>query len=117
MPNAPPLNELLPDELPPVDSGEPGIENCFPNYSGSAPVAGDMSASVAQELKQQGAIEAARNPQSSVTADDAQREMVEQSKNAGIPAFTFDPDASAQEKRAQAQAVSPLNYLGWTCTN
>ncbi|GAB0139449.1 hypothetical protein EsHS_00000102 [Epichloe bromicola] len=66
-----------------------------------------MSASVAQELKQQGAIEAARDPQSSVTADDAQREMVEQSKNAGIPAFTFDPDASAQEKRAQAQAAIP----------
>ncbi|KAG6009542.1 hypothetical protein E4U21_002178 [Claviceps maximensis] len=66
-----------------------------------------MSASEARELKQQGAIEAARNPESSVTADDAQRQMVEQSKNAGIPAFQFDPDASPEEKLAQAQAAIP----------
>ncbi|KAG5981340.1 hypothetical protein E4U54_006658, partial [Claviceps lovelessii] len=63
-----------------------------------------MSASEAAELKQQGAIEAAQNSESSVTADDAQQQMVEQSKNAGIPAFKFDPDASPEEKRAQAQA-------------
>lgn len=69
-------------------------------------VAGNMSASEAQELKQQGAIEAARNPESSVTADDAQRQMVEQSKNAGVAAFTFDPDATPEQKRAQARAVS-----------
>ncbi|KAK2592889.1 Tricalbin-2 [Conoideocrella luteorostrata] len=66
-----------------------------------------MSATQANELKQQGAIEAAQNPESSVTADDAQREMVEQSKNAGVPAFTFDPDASPEQKRAQAQAAIP----------
>lgn len=65
-----------------------------------------VPASEAQELKQQGAIEAAQNPESSVTAEDAQQQMVEQSKNAGIPAFKFDPDASPEEKRAQAQAVS-----------
>ncbi|KAG5952379.1 hypothetical protein E4U53_000996 [Claviceps sorghi] len=66
-----------------------------------------MSASEARELKQQGAVEAAQNSASSVTADDAQRQMVEQSRNAGIPAFTFDPDASLEEKRAQAQAAIP----------
>ncbi|KAI0970202.1 C2 domain-containing protein [Xylaria arbuscula] len=56
------------------------------------------------ELKQQGAIEAARDPASSVTADDAQKKLVEESKNAGVAAFTFDPDASPEEKRAQAKA-------------
>lgn len=57
------------------------------------------------ELKQQGAIEAARDPESSVTADDAQRKLVDESKNAGVAAFTFDPDASPEEKKAQAKAV------------
>lgn len=60
----------------------------------------------AAELKQQGAIEAAGNPDSSVDADDAQKKMVEESKNAGVAAFTFDPDASPEEKRRQAKAVS-----------
>lgn len=60
----------------------------------------------ANELKQQGAIEAARDPESSVTSNDAQKKLVEESKNAGVAAFTFDPDASPEEKRAQAKAVS-----------
>lgn len=60
----------------------------------------------ANELKQQGAIEAARDPESSVTADDAQRKMLEESKAAGLTAFTFDPDASPEEKKAQAKAVN-----------
>lgn len=59
------------------------------------------------ELKQQGAIEAARNPESSVSADDAQKKMLEESKAAGVAAFTFDPDASPEQKRAQAREVSP----------
>ncbi|KAI1200925.1 C2 domain-containing protein [Nemania serpens] len=58
----------------------------------------------ASELKQQGAIDAARDPASSVTADDAQKLLVSESKNAGVAAFTFDPDASPAEKRAQAKA-------------
>lgn len=64
-----------------------------------------MSSRDAAELKAEGAIEAAQNTESQVTADDAQREMVEQSKNAGVPAFSFNPDASPEEKRAQAKAV------------
>lgn len=66
------------------------------------------TAQEASELKQQGVIEAAQNPESSVTADAAQREIVEQSKNAGVAAFHFDPDASPAQKKAQAQAVSPF---------
>ncbi|PNY28037.1 Uncharacterized protein TCAP_02038 [Tolypocladium capitatum] len=67
-----------------------------------------MSAKEARELKVQGAIEAAENPESHVTADDAQKEMVEQSRNAGIPAFSFDPDATPAQKLAQAQAAIPI---------
>ncbi|KAI0523732.1 C2 domain-containing protein [Xylaria bambusicola] len=62
------------------------------------------TAQQASELKQQGAIDAARDPNSSVTADDAQKKLVEESKNAGVAAYTFDPDASPEEKRAQAKA-------------
>lgn len=59
----------------------------------------------ANELKQQGAIEASRDPESSVTAEDAEKKLVEESRNAGVAAFTFDPNASQEEKRAQAKAV------------
>ncbi|KAK0735013.1 C2 domain-containing protein [Lasiosphaeria miniovina] len=62
------------------------------------------------ENKQQGAIDAARDPESSVTADDAQREIVENSKEAGIAAFTFNPDASTEEKNAQARAAIPTGF-------
>lgn len=62
----------------------------------------------ASELKQQGAIEAAQNPESSVSADDAQKKMLEESRAAGVAAFTFDPDASPEQKRAQAREVSTI---------
>lgn len=65
----------------------------------------------ASELKQQGALEASRDPESNVTADDAQRKLVEESRNAGVAAFTFDPDASPEEKRAQARAVRSLSFF------
>ncbi len=65
------------------------------------------------ELKQQGAIEAARDPQSNVNADDAERKIVEDSKQAGVTAFTFDPDASIEEKREQARAVCPSPLPVW----
>lgn len=59
----------------------------------------------AGELKTQGVIEAADDPNSSVTSGDAQKKIVQESKNAGIQAFSFDPDASPEEKKAQVQAV------------
>lgn len=72
------------------------------------------TAQEAGELKQQGALEASRDPESSVTADDAQKKLVEESKNAGVAAFTFDPDASPEEKRAQAKAVRcPILLSAW----
>ena len=68
------------------------------------------TAKEAEELKQQGVIEAAADPETSVTADDAQKKIVEASRNAGVAAFTFDPDASPEQKKAQAKAVC-LFYL------
>ncbi|KJZ79031.1 hypothetical protein HIM_01804 [Hirsutella minnesotensis 3608] len=66
-----------------------------------------MSAQEASELKARGVIEAAQNQASGITADDAGREIVEQSRNAGVAAFNFDPDASPEQKRAQARAAIP----------
>ncbi|KAH7170581.1 C2 domain-containing protein [Dactylonectria macrodidyma] len=65
------------------------------------------TAKEASELKQQGAIDAAGDPNSTVNADDAQKEIIEASKNAGVAAFTFDPDASPEQKLAQARAAIP----------
>lgn len=62
----------------------------------------------ANELKQQGAMEAARDPESSVTSDDAQKKILDDSKKGGVTAMTFDPDASIEERKAQAKAVSQV---------
>lgn len=78
----------------------------FPAASAAAPPAATMATNQeANELKQQGAIEASQDPESSVTADDAEKKLVDESRDAGVAAFTFDPDASQEEKRAQARAV------------
>jgi hypothetical protein len=57
------------------------------------------------ELKSQGAVEAAQNPDSSVTGDDATRVILDESKKAGSAALEFNPDASPEEKAAQARSV------------
>lgn len=57
------------------------------------------------ELKAQGALEAARDPNSSVDADAAEKTVMNQAKAAGAPTFEFDPDASPEEKKAQMEAV------------
>jgi hypothetical protein len=67
-----------------------------------------MMSSFKSELKQQGAAEAARDPNSPVTAQDAQRVFVDESKKAGATALQFDPDATPEEKAAQAKAVRSM---------
>ncbi|KAF1846140.1 tricalbin [Cucurbitaria berberidis CBS 394.84] len=62
------------------------------------------------ELKQQGALEAAKDPNSSVTAQQAEKSVVEQARAGGSAAFQFDPDASPAEKRAQARARVPVGF-------
>ena len=64
--------------------------------------------SQAAELKQQGAIEAARDSESNVTAEDAERKLIEETKRAGLQAYQFDPNASPEEKAAQTRAVSSI---------
>lgn len=59
----------------------------------------------ANELKSQGAAEAARDPSSTVTAQDAERVMIEETKKTGRVALHFNPDASPEEKAAQARSV------------
>jgi hypothetical protein len=62
----------------------------------------------AKELKQEGAVEAAQDENAQVTAQDAEKVLVDESKKGGAAAFQFDPDASPEEKAAQAGAVSIL---------
>ncbi|KAF2469193.1 tricalbin [Lindgomyces ingoldianus] len=66
-----------------------------------------MASSRDNELKTEGAIEAARDLNSVVTAQAAEDTMVDEAKRGGSPAFQFDPDASPEEKRAQARARIP----------
>ena len=61
----------------------------------------------AGELKSQGATQAAQDPDSHVSAEDAEQVMADESKKAGITALQFDANASPEEKAAQARAVSP----------
>lgn len=60
----------------------------------------------AAELKTQGALDAARDPNSTVDAHQAEQTMMQQSKAAGAAAFVFNPDASPEEKAAQLKQVS-----------
>ncbi|KAF2263568.1 tricalbin [Lojkania enalia] len=69
-----------------------------------------MASTREHELKQQGALEATRNPNSAVTADTAEQAVLEEAKKGGSAAFQFDPDASPEEKRAQARARIPKGF-------
>lgn len=68
------------------------------------------SASSAAELKTEAAVEMANDPNSSVTADDAQKKLVAESRKAGVAAFSFDPDATPEQKAAQARARVPEGF-------
>lgn len=63
------------------------------------------------ELKQQGAFEAARDPSTNVTAADAIQLAEKETKKAGITALSFNPDASPEEKAAQARSVSRPEHI------
>lgn len=64
----------------------------------------------AAELKQQGAIEAARDSAHPVSAEDAEKKILEETEAAGVKAFKFDPDATPAEKKAQAREVSQYEF-------
>ena len=62
------------------------------------------------ELKAQGAMEAARDSKSGVTAEAAEKAIVDQARAGGSAAFHFDPNASTEEKVAQAKAQIPHGF-------
>ncbi|KAL8832693.1 MAG: hypothetical protein Q9191_000094 [Dirinaria sp. TL-2023a] len=64
----------------------------------------------AGELKTEGALQAAQDPNSDVSSQDAQQVMANESKKAGIAAFQFDPDATPEEKAAQARSRVPAGF-------
>lgn len=59
----------------------------------------------AGELKSQGAAEAAQDPNSSVSAHDAEQTIHDESRKSGSAAFQFSADATPEEKAAQARSV------------
>ncbi|KFY65048.1 hypothetical protein V497_01494 [Pseudogymnoascus sp. VKM F-4516 (FW-969)] len=62
------------------------------------------------EIKQQGAFEAARDPTNPVSAEDAELKAMTESKKAGVQAFSFDPDATPEQKAAQAASHVPEGF-------
>ncbi|CAK4031807.1 related to membrane bound C2 domain (vp115) [Lecanosticta acicola] len=56
------------------------------------------------ETKAQGVIEAAQDPNSSISAEQAEQAVMKQARQAGAAAFEFDPDATPEQKAAQAKA-------------
>ena len=66
-----------------------------------------MATGIASELKQKAVEAASRDPHSSVTAADAEKVIMEESKKAGAVTMSFDPNASPEEKAAQARSVRP----------
>jgi len=65
----------------------------------------DGTAGHASELKQQGALEASRDPNSTVDAQHAEEKVLHEAKAAGAAAFQFDPNATPAEKAAQMKDV------------
>ena len=62
------------------------------------------------ELKAQGVEEAARDPNSNVSSEDVQKVLADESKKAGIAAYSFDPNASPEDKAAAAHASLPPGF-------
>lgn len=61
------------------------------------------------EMKQEVVEELAQDPTSPITAQDAEKVIVEESRKAGAFAMEFDPDATPEQKAAQAKSVSGVS--------
>lgn len=68
-----------------------------------------MASGFENEAKEKLAVDAAGNPDSSVTAEQAEQVILDESKKAGAVALKFDPNASPEDKAAQAKAVCFLS--------
>jgi hypothetical protein len=60
------------------------------------------------EQKTQAVEELARDPHSNVSSSDVEKVIMDESKKAGAVALSFDPNASPEEKAAQARAVGAV---------
>ncbi|KAF2124600.1 tricalbin [Dothidotthia symphoricarpi CBS 119687] len=65
---------------------------------------------MASESRIEGAVEAARDPRSDVTAQAAENKMLQQARLGGSAALQFDPNATPEQKRAQARSHVPANF-------
>ena len=65
----------------------------------------------AGELKSQGAAQAAQDPNSSVSAHDAEQTIHDESRKAGSAAFQFNAESTPEEKAAQARSVCSTHEL------
>ncbi|KAJ5929788.1 hypothetical protein N7454_006738 [Penicillium verhagenii] len=66
------------------------------------------------ELKEQGMVEAAvdltQDPTSKVNPNTVEEALVKETRESGVPAYQFDPDASPEDKAAAAQARLPPGF-------
>ncbi|BCS23392.1 putative membrane bound C2 domain protein (vp115) [Aspergillus puulaauensis] len=66
------------------------------------------------EQKEQQAIDAAesafQNTQAETNPDKVEQQLVDETRKAGLPAYQFDPDASPEEKAAEAEARVPPGF-------
>ncbi|KAL9050095.1 MAG: hypothetical protein Q9162_006833 [Coniocarpon cinnabarinum] len=64
----------------------------------------------AEDQQHDALIDDARNPNSSTSAGDVEKKIIDDTKAAGGVAFQFDPDASPEEKAAQARSRVPADF-------
>jgi hypothetical protein len=71
------------------------------------------------EMKIEGTVEAAEelynDPQSHVNPDKIEEKVVEDAREAGVPAYQFDPDASPEDKANAARGVRGRNCSSSVC--
>ena len=60
------------------------------------------------EVKTEAVINAAADPNSSVTAREAEQTIMDEAKKAGSTAYFFDPNSSPEDKAAAVHAVSNI---------
>ncbi|KAF2669361.1 tricalbin [Microthyrium microscopicum] len=66
-----------------------------------------MATPKATEAKQQAAVSASQDPNSSITAKDAEKTIMDEARKSGAAVYEFDPNSSPEEKRAQISSQAP----------
>ncbi|MCJ1321970.1 hypothetical protein MMC15_007315 [Xylographa vitiligo] len=66
--------------------------------------------SVNGELKSKAVVNAAADPHSAVTAQQAEQTLMDEAEKAGTPAYFFDPDTAPEDKAALVHADLPQGF-------